>query len=134
VELYLHHPNTPSWGGAQLRESTDTVLFFIVNEVIKKCSVFTEPQVSLLDLQKSASEAYPKQAQPIYFSKIHFNIIFHLCVVLQIYLFLWGLPIMGRDLDSIADILMGFHRSTFSKPNAEFNSDSPHAISGFFQP
>jgi hypothetical protein len=23
----------------------------------------------------------------------------------------------GRDLDSMADILMGFHRSTFFKPN-----------------
>jgi hypothetical protein len=30
---------------------------------------------------------------------------------------------MGRDLDSMADVLMGFHRSTFSKPNTEFNSD-----------
>jgi hypothetical protein len=31
--------------------------------------------------------------------------------------------LMGRDLDCMADVLMGFHRSTFSKPNAEFNSD-----------
>jgi hypothetical protein len=23
----------------------------------------------------------------------------------------------------VADVLMGFHRSTFSKPNTEFNSD-----------
>jgi hypothetical protein len=30
---------------------------------------------------------------------------------------------MGRDLDSMADVLMGIHRSTFSKPNTEFNSD-----------
>jgi hypothetical protein len=30
---------------------------------------------------------------------------------------------MGRDLDSIEDVLMGFHQSTFSKPNTEFNSD-----------
>jgi hypothetical protein len=29
---------------------------------------------------------------------------------------------MGRDLDCMADVLMGFHRSTFSKPNTEFNS------------
>jgi hypothetical protein len=29
----------------------------------------------------------------------------------------------GRDLDSIADVLMGFQRSIFSKPNTEFNSD-----------
>jgi hypothetical protein len=28
----------------------------------------------------------------------------------------------GRDLDCMADVLMGFHRSTFSKPNTEFNS------------
>jgi hypothetical protein len=28
----------------------------------------------------------------------------------------------GRDLDCMADILMGFHRSTFSKPKTEFNS------------
>jgi hypothetical protein len=30
---------------------------------------------------------------------------------------------MRRDLDCMADVLMGFQRSTFSKPNAEFNSD-----------
>jgi hypothetical protein len=30
---------------------------------------------------------------------------------------------MGRDLDCMADVLMGFHRSTFSKPNTEFNSN-----------
>jgi hypothetical protein len=29
----------------------------------------------------------------------------------------------GRDLDCMEDVLMGFHRSTFSKPNTEFNSD-----------
>jgi hypothetical protein len=28
-----------------------------------------------------------------------------------------------RDLDCMADVLMGFHRSTFSKSNTEFNSD-----------
>jgi hypothetical protein len=31
--------------------------------------------------------------------------------------------LMGRDLDCMADVLMGFHRSTFSKPNTEFNSN-----------
>jgi hypothetical protein len=31
---------------------------------------------------------------------------------------------IGRDLDCMADVLMGFHRSTFSKPNTEFNSDT----------
>jgi hypothetical protein len=30
---------------------------------------------------------------------------------------------MGRDLDCMADVLMGFHRSAFSKSNTEFNSD-----------
>jgi hypothetical protein len=30
---------------------------------------------------------------------------------------------MGQDLDCMADVLMGFYRSTFSKPNTEFNSD-----------
>jgi hypothetical protein len=30
---------------------------------------------------------------------------------------------MWRDLDCMADVLMGFHRSTFSKLNTEFNSD-----------
>jgi hypothetical protein len=30
---------------------------------------------------------------------------------------------MGRDLDGMAVVLMGFYRSTFSKPNTEFNSD-----------
>jgi hypothetical protein len=29
----------------------------------------------------------------------------------------------GRDVDCMADVLMGFHRSTFPKPNTEFNSD-----------
>jgi len=30
---------------------------------------------------------------------------------------------MGQDLDCMADVLMGFHWSTFSKLNTEFNSD-----------
>jgi hypothetical protein len=30
---------------------------------------------------------------------------------------------MGRDLGCMADVLMGFHRSTFSKPKTEFSSD-----------
>jgi hypothetical protein len=30
---------------------------------------------------------------------------------------------MGRDLDCMADVLMGFHQSNFSKPNTEFNPD-----------
>jgi hypothetical protein len=30
---------------------------------------------------------------------------------------------MGRDLDCMADVLMGFQLSTISKPNTEFNSD-----------
>jgi hypothetical protein len=30
---------------------------------------------------------------------------------------------MGRDLDCMVDVLMGFHRSTFSKPSTKFNSD-----------
>jgi hypothetical protein len=29
---------------------------------------------------------------------------------------------MGRDLHCMADVLMGFHRSTFSEQNTEFNS------------
>jgi hypothetical protein len=29
---------------------------------------------------------------------------------------------MGRDLDCMADVLMGFHRPTFPKPNTEFNA------------
>jgi hypothetical protein len=30
---------------------------------------------------------------------------------------------MGLDLDCMVDVLMGFHRSTFSKPNIQFSSD-----------
>jgi hypothetical protein len=30
---------------------------------------------------------------------------------------------MGRDLVCIMDVVMGFHRSTFSKPKTEFSSD-----------
>jgi hypothetical protein len=30
---------------------------------------------------------------------------------------------MGRDLDCMADVLIVFHLSDFSKPNAELNSD-----------
>jgi hypothetical protein len=30
---------------------------------------------------------------------------------------------IGRDLDCMMDVLMGFHRSSFSKPSTEFNSD-----------
>jgi hypothetical protein len=29
----------------------------------------------------------------------------------------------GIDLDCMGDVLMGFHRSIFSKPNTEFISD-----------
>jgi hypothetical protein len=36
----------------------------------------------------------------------------------------WKSPkIAWGDLDCMADVLMGFHRSTFSKPNTEINSD-----------
>jgi hypothetical protein len=31
--------------------------------------------------------------------------------------------LLGRDLDCMADVVMEFHLSTFSKPNTEFNSD-----------
>jgi hypothetical protein len=30
---------------------------------------------------------------------------------------------MERDVDTVANVLMEFHRSSFSKPNTEFNSD-----------
>jgi hypothetical protein len=30
---------------------------------------------------------------------------------------------MGQDLDCMAEVVMGFHQSTFSKPKTEFNSD-----------
>jgi hypothetical protein len=30
---------------------------------------------------------------------------------------------MGQDLDCMADVLIGFQRFTFFKPNTEFNSD-----------
>jgi hypothetical protein len=30
---------------------------------------------------------------------------------------------MGQDLNCVVNILMGFHRSTFSKPKTEFHSD-----------
>jgi hypothetical protein len=30
---------------------------------------------------------------------------------------------MERDLDCMADVLIGFHQSTFSKPKTEFNLD-----------
>jgi hypothetical protein len=38
---------------------------------------------------------------------------------------------MGRDVDSMADVLMGFHLSTFSKLNTEFNSSHPMRFLGF---
>jgi hypothetical protein len=39
---------------------------------------------------------------------------------------------MGQDLDCMPDVLMGFHRSTFSKPNTEFNLDiAPRDLGGF---
>jgi hypothetical protein len=34
-----------------------------------------------------------------------------------------GWKSMRQDLDCMADVLMGFHPSSFSKPNTEFNSD-----------
>jgi hypothetical protein len=30
---------------------------------------------------------------------------------------------MGRVMNCMTDVLMGLHRSTFSRPNTEFNSD-----------
>jgi hypothetical protein len=40
--------------------------------------------------------------------------------------------LMGKDLDCTADVLRGFHRSTFSKLNIEFNSDlTPMRLLGF---
>jgi hypothetical protein len=39
---------------------------------------------------------------------------------------------MGRELDCMADVLMGFHQSTLSKPKTEFNSDlAPYDIWAF---
>jgi hypothetical protein len=41
---------------------------------------------------------------------------------------------MGRYLDCMADVLVRFHRSIFSKPNKDPIQISPHAISRLFQP
>jgi hypothetical protein len=41
---------------------------------------------------------------------------------------------MGRDLDCVARVLMGFQRSTFSKPNTKFNSDLAPCDFWAFQP
>jgi hypothetical protein len=43
----------------------------------------------------------------------------------EIFFHVWKSPEIawGRYLDRTADVLMGFHRSTFSKPNTEFSSD-----------
>jgi hypothetical protein len=39
---------------------------------------------------------------------------------------------MRRNLDCMGDVIMGFHQSTFSKPNTEFNSDlAPMRFLGF---
>jgi hypothetical protein len=39
---------------------------------------------------------------------------------------------MGQDLDCMVDGLMGFYRSTFSKPGTEFNLDlTPMKFLGF---
>jgi hypothetical protein len=40
---------------------------------------------------------------------------------------------MGRDLNCIADVLMGFHRSTFSKPNTEFNFEVINGLQHVFE-
>jgi hypothetical protein len=51
--------------------------------------------------------------------------------------FLWlGKPRnrMGRDLDCMADVVMGFHRSTFLRRTHNSIHMSPHAISVFLQP
>jgi hypothetical protein len=42
--------------------------------------------------------------------------------------------LMGQDLDCMADVLMGFNQSTFSKPTQNSIHISPHEISEFFQP
>jgi hypothetical protein len=41
---------------------------------------------------------------------------------------------MGRDLDCMVDVLMGFHRSIFPSRTQNPIQISPHAISGLFQP
>jgi hypothetical protein len=33
---------------------------------------------------------------------------------------------MGQDLDCMADVIMGFHQSTFSKLSTQFSSDLAH--------
>jgi hypothetical protein len=40
----------------------------------------------------------------------------------------------GRDLDCMADVLMGFHRPLFPSHEQNSNQILPHAISGLFQP
>jgi hypothetical protein len=40
---------------------------------------------------------------------------------------------MGQDLDCMADVLTGFHPSTFSKHNTEFNSDLAPCYFWLFQ-
>jgi hypothetical protein len=40
---------------------------------------------------------------------------------------------MGRDMDYMVDVLMGFHRSTFSKPNIEFNSEVINGLQHVFE-
>jgi hypothetical protein len=41
---------------------------------------------------------------------------------------------MGRDLNCMAYVLMGFHQSTFPKRAQNSIQISSHAISGLFQP
>jgi hypothetical protein len=50
-------------------------------------------------------------------------------------LYMVGKPrnLMGWDLDCMANILMGFHRSTFSKAKKNSIKILPHAVSGLFQ-
>jgi hypothetical protein len=60
----------------------------------------------------------PRPSHPPWFH--HPNNIFRSVQVMQV-LIMQSSSFL--DLDCMADILMGFHRSTFSKPNTEFNSD-----------
>jgi hypothetical protein len=124
-------PNTPSWRGAQLKKHRDLYLF--TRAALKFCELTLLLQVGtswkcgdglFFEVPHLASDALLTTLLPLLENVLqtvdHFEIS---CLRAS---FSWlekPRNRMERDLDCMADVLMGFHRSTFSKPNTEFNSD-----------
>jgi hypothetical protein len=132
VEIYLHSPNTLTWRGAQLKHRDFIFTFYFTRAVCKVRELTLLPRFGtlwrcgdglLLEVPPLANDALLTTLNPLLQNVLQTVDRFEISCL--------GAPFswlerprnrMGRDLDCMADVLMGFHRSTFSKRNTEFNS------------